>query len=190
MPSMTTAQKLMTAEEFAELPTPNDERLELVRGIVLMAPPPTAGHGRRAYKVATFLEAFVETHRLGLVSGEGGFRLARDPDTVRAPDAAWISFARLGRPDFPEDDYPEAAPNLAAEVVSTHDRELDIDGKVAEWLSAGCERVWVVRPRQKTVTVHRPNGDSHRYTAADVLTSDDAAFPVEGFEVRVGAIFE
>jgi len=57
-------------------------------------------------------------------------------------------------------------------------------------LSVGTERVWVVRPRQQTVTVHRPNGDSHRYTAEDVLSSDDAAFPVAGFELPVARIFE
>jgi|GEM_PF-3654410 len=46
------------------------------------------------------------------------------------------------------------------------------------------------RPRARTVTVYRPNGDAHRYTATDTLTSDDAAFPVEGFELPVAKIFE
>jgi hypothetical protein len=38
--------------------------------------------------------------------------------------------------------------------------------------------------------VHRLSGDSHRYTANDTLTSDDAGFPVEGFELPVAKIFE
>lgn len=84
----------------------------------------------------------------GLVSGEGGYHLHRDPDTVRAPDAAWIAFSRLPGGQFPEDSYPDASPNLAVEVMSTHDREIDIDEKVADYLAAGSERVWVVRPRE------------------------------------------
>ncbi len=180
----------MTAREFAELPTPGDERLELVRGVVVMAPPANFGHGRRAFKLASVLEEFAQRHNLGVAGGEGGFRIARDPDTVRAPDAGWIAYDRLPNGQIPEDEYPDAAPNLAVEVISTNDREMLIDAKVAEWLAAGTERVWVVRPGQRSVTVHRPNGDSHRYIAKDTLTSEDAAFPVAGFELPVSRIFE
>ena len=155
-----------------------------------MAPPANAGHGRRARRVERPLEDFVFEHNLGLTTGEGGYRLRRDPDTVRAPDSAWIAFERLPGGELPDDVYIDAAPNLAVEVVSSSDREIDIDQKVLDWLTAGTERVWVVRPGQKTVTVHRPNGDSHRYPAADVLTSEDAAFPVDGFELSAARIFE
>jgi Uma2 family endonuclease len=180
----------MTAEEFAELPTPNDERLELVRGVVVMAPPGNADHSEHAIEVAAMLREFVRRHRLGRVTGEGGYRISRDPDTVRAPDAAWIAFDRLPDGAFPAEGYPDAAPNLAVEVMSARDRDIDVADKVAGWLAAGTERVWVVRPRQRSVTVHRPNGDSHRYTTTDTLTSDDAAFPREGFELPVARIFE
>lgn len=188
---MATAQKLMTVEEFQELPeSPGGEQMELVRGVVVMAPPGTAGHGQRARRVERFLEDFVLKHQLGLTSGEGGYRLRRNPDTVRAPDSAWVAYDRLGTTSFPDDDYPDAAPNLAVEVISTHDREADIDEKVADYLDAGSDRVWVVRPRQRSVTVHRRGGDSHRYVVGDTLSSDDAGFPVDGFELPVAQIFE
>ena len=188
---MTTAQKLMTSEEFQALPDPaSGEQMELVLGVVVMAPPAHAGHGERSLEISVALRAFVKEHGLGLVSGEGGYRLHSDPDTVRAPDAAWIDFSRLPDGRFPEDTYPDASPNLAVEVMSTHDREIDIDEKVADYLAAGTERVWVVRPRQQTVTVHRRNGDSHRFTADDTLSSDDAGFPVEGFHLPVRRVFE
>lgn len=188
---MATAQKLMTAEEFQQLPDPKSgEQMELVRGVVVMAPPAHAGHGERSLEISVALRAFVKEHRLGLVSGEGGYRLHRDPDTVRAPDAAWIAFSRLPDGQFPKESYPDAAPNLAVEVVSTNDREIDIDEKVADYLAAGSDRVWVVRPRARTITVHRPNGDAHRYVAGDTLTSDDAGFPIDGFRLPVTRVFE
>lgn len=155
-----------------------------------MAPPAHAGHGERSFEIGVALRAFVREHGLGLVSGEGGYRLRRDPDTVRAPDAAWIEFSRLPNGQFPEDSYPDASPNLAVEVISTHDREVDIDEKVADYLAAGSDRVWVVRPRPRTITVHRPNGDAHRYVAGDTLNSNDAGFPIEGFQLPVSRIFE
>jgi Uma2 family endonuclease len=188
---MATAQKLMTAEEFVQLPDPKSgEQMELVRGVVVMAPPAITGHGHRSSEIDAALREFVRRHSLGFTTGEGGYRLARNPDTVRAPDAAWIAFDRLPGGAFPEDTYADAAPNLAVEVMSTNDREVDIDEKIADYLAAGTERVWVVRPRLRTVTVHWPNGDAHRYSASDTLTSDDAAFPVSGFELPVARIFE
>ena len=188
---MTTVEGLLTAEEFARLPQPKSgERMELVRGRVVMAPPGNASHGRRSGKIHSRLEAFVEDlHRLGYATDDGGYRLARDPDIVRAPDAAWVSKTRLPHGELPDDRYPDCAPNLAVEVVSTHDSDADVADKVADWLTYGADRVWVVRPRLKTVTVHRPGGDSHTFADDDVLTSDDAGFPVQGFELPLGVIF-
>ena len=85
--------------------------------------------------------------------------------------------------------YIAGAPTLAVEVVSPNDRDVDVAEKVAEYLAAGGERVWVVRPKQHTVTVHRPNGDAHTYGVADALGSDDAGFSVAGFSVSVADLF-
>ncbi len=188
---MATATQLMTAEEFLQLPdSPGAEQMELVRGVIAMTPPATAGHGHRARRVQREIEDFVLRHNLGVTSGEGGYRLARNPDTVRAPDAAWIAFDRLPGGKFPEDAYPDAAPNLAVEVVSAGDRDSDIAGKVADYLEAGSDRVWVVRSKQRSVTVHRTGGDSHTYRGSDVLSSDDAGFPVPGFTLTVSSLFD
>src|SRR5688500_15936805 len=74
---MTTVPGLMTAEEFAQLPDARGgERMELVRGAIVMAPPGNAGHGHRARKVERTIEDFVIRHNLGLTSGEGRYRLS------------------------------------------------------------------------------------------------------------------
>jgi Uma2 family endonuclease len=61
--------------------------------------------------------------------------------------------------------------------------------KVEEYFDAGSERVWIVRPRNKTVTVHRPGGDAHTYSVRDTLSSEDAAFAVDGFELSLEQFF-
>jgi Uma2 family endonuclease len=187
---MSTAQKLMTAEEFAQLPeSPGGEQLELVRGVVVMAPPPETGHGRRAFKIGSWLARFVESHDLGEVTGEGGYLLARDPDIVRAPDTAWLSKERVSL-SMMDEGYVEGAPELAVEVVSRTDRDTDIADKVADYLRFGARRVWVVRGRQQTVTVFAPGGHAHVYSIGDTLTSEEAGFPVAGFALPVASIFE
>src|SRR6185295_17376527 len=87
------------------------------------------------------------------------------------------------------EDYFVLPPTLAVEVVSPSDRADAIDEKVLAYLAAGSDRVWVVRPRTRTVTVHRPSGDSHTYSGSDTLISADAGFAVEGFALSLPELF-
>jgi hypothetical protein len=50
--------------------------------------------------------------------------------------------------------------------------------------------VWVVRPEARTVTVHLRDGDSHTYGIGDTLTSDDAGFGIDGFEMSLDDLFQ
>ncbi len=179
------APKLLTAEEFALLPNPDDgSRMELVRGIVQMAPPPAWEHGDAVDAIITSLRTFVRDHKLGRTASNVGFTLARNPDIVRAPDAAFVSGIARGFRG-----YFEGAPTLAVEVVSATDREESIHARVGEYLDAGSARVWVVRPANHTVTVYRQGGDVQMYREHETLSSDDAAFDTPGFTLPVTTIF-
>src|SRR5947209_12887002 len=86
----------LTAEEFFAMSFP-DERTELVRGEVIRMSPAGGEHGDVAMNIGGLLWAYVRPNRLGRVAAaETGFLIARDPDTVRAPDAAFISNERMG----------------------------------------------------------------------------------------------
>ena len=117
--------------------------------------------------------------------GETGFVLARDPDTVRAPDAAFIAKDRaeaIGRtPKY----WPEA-PALAVEVVSPNDTYREVHDKALEWLAAGSKIVLVLDPPKRTATVYRGQGDAHVHGAEDTLDLSDA---VPGFSVAVAELF-
>lgn len=186
---MTTAEKLLTADEFAALPGPREGgKMELVHGRVVTLAPVGDEHGERAGDVYTPLREFARDHELGIVRFEVGFRLRRDPDLVRAPDVSFTETSALD-PDRDRSRYIEGPPTLAVEVVSPGDRDADLSEKIAEYLAAGSQRVWVVRPRLRTVTVHRPGGDAHTYGMEDTLTSDDAGFSVEGFALPLRDVF-
>jgi len=185
---MTTTERLLTAEEFFALQCPDDARHELVEGRVAVTPPPGARHSGTAGEVYAALRAFVQQHGQGRVLMECGFALWRDPDTVRAPDVAFVRGDRLEAGELPAG-YIEGAPDLAVEVVSPNDTATEIQRKVTEYLRAGSQRVWVVWPEERSVTVHRPDGSAHTYGAQEQLSSDDASFAAEGFGLPVADIF-
>jgi Uma2 family endonuclease len=118
------------------------------------------------------------------VYGELGCKLERDPDTVRAPDVAFIRQERLAA--TPQPSYWPGAPDLVVEVISPHDRYSEVDDKVATWLAHGAQMVLVVNPRWRTVLVHRPGEPPRLLTESETLDGNDV---VPGWKLPVREIF-
>lgn len=122
---------------------------------------------------------------LGKISmAETGFLVSRAPDTVRAPDLAFVSKARL--PTERVTGWGTVIPDLVVEVVSPSDRATEVREKVEDWLRAGVRLVWVVYPSVRTVDVYRPGSDVRVLGEADVLEGEDV---VPGFSLPVRQIF-
>ncbi|MCO6456913.1 MAG: Uma2 family endonuclease [Pirellulaceae bacterium] len=181
---MSRSVEVTTAEQLAALPD-DGQRYELVEGVLRMMPPAGGRHGRIAGKLYRRIAIHVEQHRLGeTYAAETGFLLRRNPDTVRAPDAAFVSSARLGAyADYPG--YLPLAPDLVAEVLSPSDRRSDADDKARDWLAAGVRVVLVVDPQRASITVHRPG------IAASVLVDGllDLRDVIPNFQLDVAEIF-
>jgi Uma2 family endonuclease len=170
----------MTAQELAELPD-DGTRHELVEGVLRTMTPAGGEHGRTGARLLVRMGAFVERERLGeLFTAETGFLLRRDPDTVRAPDVAFVRTECAPQARVPG--FPALAPDLVAEVVSPSDRAVEVAGKALAWLDAGVRLVWVVDPQNRTVTVHRPGGTTV-LRGTDQLSGEDVlpgfALPLE-----------
>jgi len=182
---MSTAEKLTTADELLRLPR-GQFRYELVKGELHTMSPAGFEHGVIAQGIGTRLGMYVRDHDLGLVAGaETGFLIDRDPDTVLAPDAAFIRQARLDEIGLPKSFFPEA-PTLVVEVASPGDTIEEVDTKIRRWLSAGAELAWVVNPSGRTVTIYRALDDIQVLTEKDTLSGDSV---VPGFECRVADLF-
>ena len=178
-------QRLLTADDLAKQPN-DDSRYELVKGILRKMPPAGFEHGICAAEIGSRLNVYVKTHRLGFVCGaETGFKIAQNPDTVRAPDAAFVRQASIERQGIVKG-YWEGAPDLAVEVISPGDTYAEVAEKVEEWLTAGCSMVWVINPRRETVEVYRSNEDFTVLRGADTL---DGGNVVQGFRCQVQDIF-
>lgn len=184
MADLATPSWALTAEDLPYL-RPEEERSELVAGALVREPPSGAEHGGIAVAVAWHLYSFVREHRLGRVFGEAGYVLARDPDTVRAPDASFVSARRLATGDW-RGPYLVGAPDLAVEVVSPGDTGPEIAGKVSEYLAAGAQAVWVIDPGRQSITVHRPGREAATLGRRDVL---DGAPHLAGLRLPVAELF-
>src|SRR5262245_972975 len=129
---------LLTADDLLALPTGTGKRYELVSGELRTMPPSGWSHGMVVGKLHNRLGHFIEQHDLGIVFGaETGFKLTSDPDTVRAPDFAFVVKDRVHEIESREGFWP-GAPDLAVEVLSPNDRTGEVDEKIGAWLSAGC----------------------------------------------------
>jgi Uma2 family endonuclease len=148
----TEATKLITAEELFKMG--DIGRCELIYGELVMMSPAGAEHGVVAARFVRYLAEFAERQGSGAVfSSETGFTVARDPDLVRGPDAAFVGRDRIG-PELPRG-YFDGVPDLAVEVVSPGESRREVAEKVNMWLAHGAHVVWVADPRQSTVVVHR-----------------------------------
>jgi Uma2 family endonuclease len=173
---MTTQAKPMTADELLNMPD-DGFRYELVRGELRKMAPPGEEHGIITVEITLSLGNHVKARHLGKVyAAETGFKLASGPDTVRAPDVAFVSREGLEQQP-PTKGYRQGAPDLAVEVLSPGDRYGEVEEKVFDWLDAGTKMVLVVNPDKRTVTVYRSRREIH------VLTEDDA---VSGADVVPG----
>ena len=176
--------KPVTAEELLQLPS-DGYRYELFRGELRQMPPAGEEHGNFAMKLGWRLAQFVEENALGRVyAAETGFKLTENPDTVRAPDVAFISQASL-KQQAPVKGYRKGTPDLAVEVVSPNDRPAEVAEKVYEWLFYGAKEVWVLEADHHTLTLYRPDEMFLVLEEEDTLTSP--LFP--DWELPLGEIF-
>lgn len=175
----------MTAEELLHLALPN-ARAELVRGKLVVREPAGYQHGHVAATALIVLGTYVRARLLGRVfAAETGFTLSRAPDTVRAPDVAFVSTARL----LPTETrgFAPLAPDLVLEVVSPDDRPGDVLEKVADWLRAGTSVVWIVDPARRTGQVYRADGTIALLTATDEF---DGETVLPGFRVGLASLLD
>jgi Uma2 family endonuclease len=177
------APATMTAEELLRLNIPG-KRTELVRGQLVVREPPGFVHGVIALKIGRLMSEFVDSGDLGgVVAGETGFTLERNPDTVRAPDVVFVCRDRV--PDPLPRGYGEFAPDLAVEVLSPGDRPGEVLAKVSDWLRAGTRLVWIVDPIRRTARVYRADGTESFVTEHESLDGDDM---LPGFSLPLASI--
>ena len=182
---MTQQKTLLTADEFYEFCCRNDGWYELVDGEVVELAPTNEEHGAVALNIGTGFNLYSRQRGTGRAAVETGHVLQRDPDTVRGPD---VTFMLAGKDEWESlsSRFSTKAPDIAVEVFSPSNTEAEMARKVAEYLAAGSQRVWVAYPSSRSVTVHRDDGTIITYTGDEVITDEEL---LPGFSLPLSEIF-
>jgi Uma2 family endonuclease len=155
---------------------------ELVDGQIVVSP---AGgrHGRVCANLVMALGTFVRDNRRGQVlDSSTGFRLPSG--NVRAPDVSFVSAERLASHPL-SDDFCDAAPDLAVEVLSPGDRPRAVLDKVGEYLESGVRLVWVIDPANSRAQVYRSPSAGTELRGDEALDGEDV---LPGFRCRLSEI--
>jgi Uma2 family endonuclease len=180
------AEKLLTAEEYGDLPD-DGQPTELVRGRIVPMNMPKPRHGEICAQTIYLLRRYLEEDPLGrVVANDAGVVTERDPDTIRGADIAFYSYARVPRGPLPNT-YLSVAPELVFEVRSPGDRWSEITIKVGEYLQAGVKAVCVLDQQTETARVYSAEDGPWTFTA-----DQDLEFPdiLGAFRVPVRRFFE
>ncbi|MCI0712252.1 MAG: Uma2 family endonuclease [Chloroflexi bacterium] len=129
------------------------------------------------------LYIYLKQHDLGHLTGEaGGYQVG---DGRYAPDVAFISYEKQA--ELVKEGYNLHPPDLAVEVVSS-DSSLEnklLTVKLSDYLAVGT-LVWIVRPDDKYVEVHRAGKPAEIKVEGDTLSGDNV---LPGFTLAVKDIF-
>lgn len=181
-------QRIMTADELLQMGD-DAHGYELIAGRLVKMSPTGGRHGTIESRLDRILGNYIDTHNLGLLlAGEPGFILSRNPDTVLAPDLAFIQTGREPDPNSPLwDEFLPVIPDFVVEVASPSPFKPEMRDKAKTWLAAGVRMVWVVWPKTKQVDVWRPQQAMLTLTSADSLEGYDI---LPGFAHPVAKLFE
>lgn len=183
---MTTSKTLMTADQFYDFCDRNEGRYELVDGRVVELAPANEQHGNVAFNITGSFYIYSRQSGTGSGGVETGYRVRQDPDTVRGPDVSFNVRSREEGVEYPLPRFVPGAPDIAVEVVSPSNTAAEMERKVAEYLAAGSQRVWVAYPSRRSVVVHRADGAAITYTGDDVITDEEL---LPGFSLPLADIF-
>ncbi len=180
------ATQLMTAEMLEVLPN-DGRRLELVKGELRELMASGGDHGDVTMELSWRLARIAFEDKLGKVfAAETGFIVDRNPDTVRAPDIAFMCKERIELMGGIPKGYIPLAPDIAVETISPNDLYTESHAKAMMWLEFGSKLVLVLNPRKASITVYRANSVPIELKPEDRLEFVDI---LPRFSVRVGEIF-
>ncbi len=178
-----TQEHLHTAEDLLHK-LEDGKHYELIMGELIEMSPTNALHGVIVQELAGFIWNHVRTHKLGKVfAAETGFTVSTNPDTVLAPDIAFVSVARA-KPLTEK--FAAVAPDLAVEVVSPGNTAGEMNQKIVLYFQAGTRQVWIVYPKTQTIHIYTSETTVAILTRRDTL---DGAKVLPDFKLVLNDLF-
>lgn len=179
-----TLPKRATAADLERLSAAG-ERYELVEGELIPMPP--AGNEQTVTTTSLTIEVgwYVRRNDLGSCTGaDGGFLVARDPDTVLAPD---FSFTKKERAALqPPRSWATVIPDLVLENRAPNTSEREAREKMEKWLQVGVKIGWDMDPIRRRLTIYQAGQAPVTLCEDDMLACEEL---LPGFSVPLRDLF-
>ena len=185
------AEKLYTIAEFLALPDDEVRGCELLNGRIIKKHywrdtengmnPRSLNHSRSMTYTASAFQRFVDERDLGEVLTTPSFLVGANRDQSRKPDVAFVAGPMPNDPEA----ILELVPTLAIEVISPNNTAEEMEAKVAEYLAAGTQIVWLTFPESRMVIAFWDDGGAV-FKAGDIITAEPI---LPGFACPVADLF-
>jgi Uma2 family endonuclease len=149
----TTPTRLMTVEEFDQIPNPPGGVYELYHGELVKMGFPQISHAKRQLRIALLLRDRAGDQ--GVVKEEMAFRALPEHECWAA-DVALVSKERWDNIV----DWLMGAPELVVEIISPSNSRPKLMDKGRICLENGAREFWIVDLRRRTVTVLALSGET------------------------------
>jgi Uma2 family endonuclease len=176
------AGTLMTPEEFDAVEECDEDYVyELIRGVLIVSPPPSEKERDPNGELDFLLRLYREQHPQGAaLDATLSEQWVRTPDSRRRADR--VIWAGLGRQPNPRRDHP----TIVVEFVSPGKRNRlhDYVEKRGEYLAHGVAEYWVIDRFRRTLTVYRAG-------EPDVVVAHDGTYRtplLPGFELSLARL--
>ncbi len=148
---MATVPKVVSYEEWLEMPEVEDAIEEVVNGEIRIMPPNKWKHSRIIYKLQHMLERGLNPDAAWVITSEFGLVIRKAPLTCRVPDLAVFVPQNI----VEEDGYIHSAPELVVEVLSPRNTRREMAVKIQDYESIGVPELWILSPEARTIEVLR-----------------------------------
>ena len=147
-------QGTYTVEDYMNYP--EDQRIELIDGVIYDMAAPIAGHQVLAAEIHHQLSRFVRSNKGSCIPLMSPIDVQLDCDdkTMVRPDVMVLC-----RKDRLKKGRVFGAPDFVVEVLSPSTRSRDMILKLGKYQNAGVREYWLVDPGKKQVITYQFNGD-------------------------------
>lgn len=182
--SMLEKPAVHTAEDLERL-SAQGFPYELIRGELRERMLAGGLHGSATSRLSYYAGSVIMGGDLGTTFAAGtGFLVGRTPDTVLAPDFAFVAKDRL--PDPLPESYVPVVPDIVLETRSPSSSKKYASTKVRLWLKFGVRVVWKMNPRMRLLTIYRADQTPCSLGENDTLDGGDV---LPGLSVPIARLF-
>ena len=190
---MSTQAKKLTFDAWQALPE-TKQRYEIVDGVMLMPPAPTADDQWIMFEISKRLSSFVNERDLGVVlPAPVDLLIQRAPLRTRQPDILYLSAERTGikgRNELRGLQFLEIPSDLVVEVLSPSNTRRDIEDKLADYGQVGVRECWLVNPQTETVEIISLSLEEAATEATFAVDETLRSEVLFGFALPIGEIFQ